>query len=184
MFGWCKPRKEFMSRLIGGKTYQFSENEICEFHDLGDLYGVYSGYYYVKFAKETFNKKFRVIHREAERYECYCIMDISAYKKVNSNNEDSYLVHSLYLEKYYEWLNKLYDFKEDLAFQELIDFEDDERVVDSETSKKLYGDFKKYHNEAKLFDEKLEAKDSFIRMYESMMKAFKFASNDGKVKFF
>ena len=183
MFGWCKPRKKFMSRLIGGQTYQFSENEICEFYDLGDLYSVSCGYYYVKFTKDTFYKKFRVIQREAEGYECNCVIDIFAYKKLTSTDEDSYLVYSLYLNKYYEWLNKLYDFKEDIVFQELIDFEDEEREIDSKTSKKIYADFKKYHNEAKEFNKKLEETDSFIKMYESMMAAFKFASNYGKVKF-
>jgi len=184
MFGWCKPRKEFVSRQICGKTYQFKENDVCEFRDLGDLYNVSSGNYYVDFTKECFYKKFKVIHREIGYFEKDCIINITAYKKINCANEGSYLVYSGYKEDYYEWLNQLYDFKKDLAFQEIIDFEDDEHVIDSKSSKKLSTDFKRYHNQAKLYSDQLEEKDSFIKMYESMMEAFKFASNDGKVKFF
>ena len=183
MFGWCKPREEFVSRLIGGQSYQFRENDIYEFHDLGDLYSVSSIFYYVQFTKETFYKKFRVINRKIEYFEKDCIVDILTYKKINSDKEESYLVSSLYIEKYYDWLNKLYDFKKDLAFQELIDFEDDKRVIDSKISKKIYVDLKKYHNEAKINDKNLKENYSFIRMYESLMSAFKFASNDGKVEF-
>lgn len=42
MYGWCKPRKEFVSRLIDGQIYHFKESDICEFDDLGDLYNVSS----------------------------------------------------------------------------------------------------------------------------------------------
>lgn len=183
MFGWCKPRKEFVSRLISGETYQFKECNICEYDDLGDLYSVDADYYHVNFTKEIFYEKFRVIHREAEYFETDCIVDIETYKKINSADEQSYLVCNLYLEKYYDWLNELYDFKKDLAFQELIDYVDVEHIINSTVSKKLYRDFKKYHDEAILYSKQLGKKNSFIEMYESMMKAFKFASKDGKVMF-
>lgn len=184
MFGLCKPRKEFVSRLIDGQTFQFDKNRICECNDLGDIYSVFNGYYYMNFEKEIFYKKFRVIHRETEYFESDCVVDIVAYEKVNSSKERSYLVHSCYIENYYEWLNNLYDFKKDLAFQELIDFENYKRVVDMETSKKAYAELKKYYKDAKLYSGRLEEKASFIGLYESMMKAFKFTSNEGKVKFF
>ncbi len=183
MFGWCKPRKTFTSKLIDGEEFQFVENDLYLFEDFGDTYNV-SIIDDINFGKENFYKKFKVVHRETEGFEHDCKMNIFTYEKVNSTKEHSYLVYRDYKENYYEWLNRLYDFKKDLAFQELIDFEDDERVIDSEISKKIYADFKKYHNEAKIYDEHLEEKYSFIKMYESIMKAFKFASNDGKVKFF
>lgn len=183
MYGWCKPRKTLTSKLIDGQEFQFVEDSSYQFEDFDDMYNVFHIVDYIGFTKATFYKKFRVIHREAEEYEYDSIVDIYAYKKVDSIKEDSYLVYSGYKENYYEWLNKLYDFKKDIAFQELIDFEDDERAIDSEISKKIYADLKKYHNEAKIYDEHLEEKDSFIGMYESMMKAFKFASNGGKVEF-
>lgn len=183
MFGWCKPRREFFSRLIDGQCYQFNVNDICFFEDFGDLYNVFSGCYDVDFTKENFYKKFKVIHRETGCFEQDCIIDIYTYKKINSTKTESYLADSIYLEEYYKWLNILYDFKKEAAFQELIDFEDDEREIDSEISKKLYRDFKRYHNEAKLYNEQPENKDSFIQMYESMMNAFKFASDNGKVIF-
>ena len=68
MDGWCKPRKEFVSRLIDGQIYHFKESDICEFDDLGDLYNVRSNdyNYNVDFTREIFYEKFRVIHREAE----------------------------------------------------------------------------------------------------------------------
>lgn len=182
MFGWCKPRKEFVSRLIDGESYQFKESDICEYDDLGDLYSVDADCYHVNFTKETFYEKFRVIHREAEYFEDDCVIDIYTYKMINSADEWLYLVRSLYLEKYYDWLNELYDFKKDLAFQELIDFEDVKRDINSTVSKKLYRDFRKYHNEAIHYSKPLEKKNSFIEMYESMMEAFRFASKNGKVK--
>lgn len=133
--------------------------------------------------KKFYYEKFRVIHREAEYFETDCIVDIETYKKINSADEQSYLVCNLYLEKYYDWLNELYDFKKDLAFQELIDYVDVEHIINSTVSKKLYRDFKKYHDEAILYSKQLGKKNSFIEMYESMMKAFKFASKNGKVMF-
>ena len=142
MFGWCKPRKEFVSRLISGETYQFKENEIYEFNDLGDFYSVSSIYYYVVFTRKIFYKKFTVVEREAKGFESDCIINIYTYKKINSAEERSYSVYRDYIGKYYDWLNELYNFKKDLAFQELIDYEDDERVIDSKASKKIYTDLK------------------------------------------
>lgn len=56
-------------------------------------------------------------------------------------------------------------------------------MIDSKTSKKLYSDLKKYYDEAKLYDEQLKANNSFINMYESIIRAFKFASNNGRIEF-
>lgn len=75
MFGWCKPRKEFVSKLIDGQCHQFSENDICYFKDLSDLCNVYTGDYDVDFTKENFYKKFKVIHRETGCFENDCIID-------------------------------------------------------------------------------------------------------------
>ena len=183
MFGWCKPRKSFTSKLIDGEEFQFVEDDLYLFEDFGDIYNV-SIIYDINFGKENFYKKFKVVYREAEESESDIIGDIFAYKNVNNVKEESYLVYSGYIENYYEWLNRLYEFKKDLAFQELIDFEDYERVINSENAKKIYADFKKYHNESKIYDEHLEEKEFFIKMYESMMKAFKFASNGGKIEIF
>lgn len=111
MFGWCKPRKEFVSKLLDGQSYEFCENDICEFHDLGGLYSVSSGLYDVQFAEEMFYKKFKVIHRETECSEKDCFITIYSYKNMTDSINGSYLVCEFYLEKYYEWLNNLYDLR-------------------------------------------------------------------------
>ena len=46
------------------------------------------------------------------------------------------------------WRDRLNKFAGNVAFQELIDFADNEGVIGSELSEKLYEDFRKYHNKA------------------------------------
>lgn len=78
------------------------------------------------------------------------------------------------------WRSQLEKFKGNVAFQELIDFADNEGVIGSILARKLYGDFKTYYEEAKMY---FENDIWFIEQYEKWMKAFKYASNDGAVDF-
>lgn len=83
---------------------------------------------------------------------------------------------------YNRWRSNLEKFKGDVAFQELIDFADNEGVIGGVLSKKLFNDFKRYYDEAKRYSE--EIKDEwFIEKYKDWMKAFEYASDNGAVDF-
>lgn len=76
------------------------------------------------------------------------------------------------------WREKLNDFKGDVAFQELIDFADNEGVIGSILAKKLYQDFVTYHEEAEKYDSGL-----FASLYYEWEEAFRLASENGAVSF-
>lgn len=78
-------------------------------------------------------------------------------------------------------MNDLYNLKKDKAFQELLDFDNDERNFDYKKSKKLFRQFRGFFEEAKRYSKHLENGKWFMQIYESMMWAFKFASNKGKI---
>lgn len=84
---------------------------------------------------------------------------------------------------YGEWRDTLAKFKGDVAFQELIDFADNEGVIGSKLAKKLYNDFCTYYEEAKATFNKTEDDKWFIAKYEAWMEAFKYASENGAVDF-
>lgn len=98
--------------------------------------------------------------------------------------EDSYEFCAGSYFRYNIWRHQLEQFKGDIAFQELIDFADNEGVIGSKLAKKLYNDFLLYHKEAEKYAEKLEKDNEwFINKYCDWEKAFMFASNDGAVEF-
>jgi len=82
------------------------------------------------------------------------------------------------------WRNLLDKFKGDIAFQELIDFADNEGVIGSVLSNKLRDDFYKYTDEAVTYAKTLgDYGDYFIENYNDFKKAFEMASDDGAVEF-
>lgn len=85
---------------------------------------------------------------------------------------------------YNRWRDDLDKFKGDIAFQELIDFADNEGVIGSEVSAKLRDDFVKYHNEAMGFAKRKGVYVYFFEMYCKWEKAFSMAAENGAVQFF
>ena len=98
--------------------------------------------------------------------------------------EDSFKFRAGSYSSYGYWRDKLEEFKGDVAFQELIDFADNEGVLGPVVSKKLFEDFKKYEEEAEEFAKTLNDGEFFIERYICWMKAFEYASDDGAVDFY
>lgn len=84
---------------------------------------------------------------------------------------------------YNMWRYTLEGFKGDVAFQELIDFADNEGVIGSVLSQKLYDDFKNNYEEAIKYSKTINDGDWFIRKYEDWMEAFDYARQNGAVNF-
>ena len=83
---------------------------------------------------------------------------------------------------YNRWRDDLENFRGDVAFQELIDFADNEGVIGSVLAQKLYDDFKNNHKDAIEYS-KVINDDWFIRKYEDWMEAFNYARQNGAVNF-
>lgn len=82
------------------------------------------------------------------------------------------------------WRNELEQFKGDVAFQELINFADNEGVIGPVVSKKLLNDFKQYEQEAVEYANTLGENGSWwLDKYRDWMKAFEYASQNGAVDF-
>ncbi len=81
------------------------------------------------------------------------------------------------------WRSQLEQFKGDVAFQELIDFADNEGVIGPFVSKKLFEDFKKYEAEAAEYAKTLEDGQWFMKKYMDWKNAFEYASDEGAVDF-
>lgn len=82
------------------------------------------------------------------------------------------------------WRSKLNQFMGDSAFQELINFADNEGVIGPVVSKKLAKDFLEHEEEAKQFAETLgDAGADWYQRYEEWKDAFDFASDAGAVVF-
>ncbi len=173
----------FTARLIDGIAYQFTEKEQYLFEQIEDGFSVSNGVQEIDFFEHNFYKKFLVTHRETSYYESECITTIMAYEGLNSEKEQSYLVYTDYRGNYFDWLNALYNFKNGLAYQELFDFDSDKYSVDSKVSRKLLCDFKKFHDEAIKYNKQFGKDKWFIALYETMMAALKFSSNEGKLEF-
>lgn len=98
--------------------------------------------------------------------------------------EDDYSFRAGSYTGYGIWRDHLERFKGNVAFQELIDFADNEGVIGSTLAKKLYHDFCIYQDEAKEYA--LTLKDDaewFMESYYNWKRAFEFASEDGAVDF-
>ncbi|MGE8207735.1 hypothetical protein ACQKP0_25015 [Heyndrickxia sp. NPDC080065] len=83
------------------------------------------------------------------------------------------------------WRSKLEEFKGDVAFQELINFADNEGVIGFVVSKKLATDFAKYEEEAKDFSKTLgeNNREYWMESYYNWKKAFEMAADNGAVDF-
>lgn len=99
---------------------------------------------------------------------------VYAYKETYYFRAGSYIGYNV-------WREKLHKFKGDVAFQELINFADNEGVIGPVVSRKLYDDFKKYEEDAKEYSR--EVGSHWLTKYYEWTKAFEFASNNGAVEF-
>lgn len=96
---------------------------------------------------------------------------------------DSYEFRAGSYSSYGRWRDELEKFKGDVAFQELIDFADNEGVIGSKVSVKLLDDFYKYQDEAVEYAKTSEIGSYFIENYNDFMRAFELAANEGAVDF-
>lgn len=98
--------------------------------------------------------------------------------------EDEYDFRAGSYSGYNTWRRWLDNFKGEVAFQELIDFADNEGVIGSMVSKKLLNDFIVYKDEAKEYSKSLgENGEWWFEKYCDWEKAFEFASENGCVDF-
>lgn len=82
------------------------------------------------------------------------------------------------------WRDELDKFKGNVAFQELIDFADNEGVIGTKLSQKLKEDFQRHHDEAQAFANSDDCQLKwFMDAYEEWETAFELASNDGAIEF-
>lgn len=83
------------------------------------------------------------------------------------------------------WRSELEMFKGEVAFQELINFADNEGVIGSVVAKKLLQDFVNHEAAAEEYSKTVRDSDGkwFIYNYLQWKKAFEFASDDGAVDF-
>jgi hypothetical protein len=85
---------------------------------------------------------------------------------------------------YNYWREQLACFKGEVAFQELVDFADNEGVIGPVVSKKLAKEFSDYEEEAKEFSKTLgENGDWWFEKYLDWKKAFEMAIENGAVDF-
>lgn len=84
---------------------------------------------------------------------------------------------------YNYWREILEQFKGNVAFQELINFADNEGVIGPVVSKKLFEDFTRYEKEAEEYAKTIEDGEWFIKQYRKWLKAFGVASDGGAVDF-
>lgn len=76
------------------------------------------------------------------------------------------------------------EFAVENAFQELIDFADNEGVLGTKVSEKLYYDFAGYHDKAMKYSKSLSNNgESWFDRYCKWEKAFDVARNNGAVEF-
>ncbi|WP_144511538.1 hypothetical protein [Bacillus sp. FJAT-22090] len=82
------------------------------------------------------------------------------------------------------WRSMLEEFKGDVAFQELIDFADNEGVIGFVVSRKLANDFAMHEVEAKEYSQKLgENAEFWLESYNNWKTAFEMAADYGAVEF-
>ena len=98
--------------------------------------------------------------------------------------EDCYCFRAGSYIGYNLWREKLDEFAGNVAFQELIDFADNEGVIGSKLSQKLYNDFYTYHEKAIEFSKTFSDGDWWFKRYCEWEKAFSMAKDNGAVEFY
>lgn len=83
---------------------------------------------------------------------------------------------------YNRWRDQLEEFGQGRAFQELINFADNEGVIGPVVSKKLACDFQALEPAARFYAENINS-EWFIEQYLNWKKAFEMASENGAVEF-
>ncbi|WCF11397.1 hypothetical protein NDS46_31055 (plasmid) [Paenibacillus thiaminolyticus] len=103
------------------------------------------------------------------------------------NWEDSFRFRAGSHSAYSWWRDKLNEFMGDTAFQELINFADNEGVIGPVVSKKLAKDFAENLEKAREFSNKLNEEGYngtfWIESYENWKEAFEMAAHNGAVEF-
>lgn len=85
---------------------------------------------------------------------------------------------------YNRWRLRLHQFRGDVAFQELINFADNEGVIGPVVSKKLANDFAVHEEAAVQYANSLgEEGDVWIQLYQIWKEAFEMAAENGAVEF-
>lgn len=85
---------------------------------------------------------------------------------------------------YNDWRRKLAEFKGDVAFQELIDFADNEGVIGYVVAKKLAKDFADYEEEARVYASNWGVYGNYwFNLYKEWREAFEMAADHGAVDF-
>lgn len=97
--------------------------------------------------------------------------------------EDSFGFRAGSYSGYGWWRDTLSNFSEGNSFEELINFADNEGVIGSIVSQKLYDDFKNNYDKAIEFNKTLNNDEWWIESYRDWMKAFDYARNNGAVDF-
>jgi hypothetical protein len=81
------------------------------------------------------------------------------------------------------WRDKLEEISDGESFQELINFADNEGVIGSVVSQKLYTDFIKNYDKAEEHSKKINDGEYWLNKYDCWMKAFDMARYNGAVDF-
>ncbi|WP_195536871.1 hypothetical protein [Bacillus paralicheniformis] len=102
--------------------------------------------------------------------------------------EDTFQFRAGSYSGYNRWRAQLEKFKGNEAFQELINFADNEGVIGPIVSKKLAEDFQKHEDEAKAFAIRLgdvfdDTSSYWFELYKTWKEAFEMASENGAVEF-
>ena len=97
--------------------------------------------------------------------------------------EDSFEFRAGSYSGYNWWRSDLESLSDGDSFMELVDFADNEGVIGSKVSRKLYVDFVDNYEKAKEVSKKNTDKEYFISKYECWMKAFDMARYNGAVDF-
>ncbi|MBU8594050.1 hypothetical protein [Bacillus subtilis] len=83
------------------------------------------------------------------------------------------------------WRRKLEEFKGDTAFQELINFADNEGTIGPVVSKKLAKDFNEHADAAREYARTLgDTGEVWLYLYDDWKKAFEMAAENGAVDFY
>ncbi|MEG1563777.1 MAG: hypothetical protein RR365_08630 [Bacteroides sp.] len=84
---------------------------------------------------------------------------------------------------YNHWRKLLSSFRKGSSFSELIDFADNEGVIGSIVSKKLYNDFRQNEEYMEICALNLQDNGLWKSLYSKWMAAFEMAKDNGAVKF-
>lgn len=113
-----------------------------------------------------------------EPYESYGIYDIDKLYHYHIGSYSTYNWWRNYLEQFVD-----NNFTNNTVFQELIDFADNEGVIGSVVSEKLYNDFSSNNEKAKNFSNNIDLGEKWLEIYYIWEEIFYIAKDNGAVEF-